>query len=67
MVYNPSIENKLRRIKMTEKEFEELIELYAGINVNIALSNATDVKPTYTYDDLEKAHKQIMEVFRCLK
>ena len=52
---------------MTEKEFEELIELYAGINVNIALSNATDVKPTYTYDDLEKAHKQIMEVFRCLK
>ena len=52
---------------MTEKEFEELIELYAGINVNIALSNATDVKPTYTYDDLHKTKNKLMEVFRCLK
>ena len=51
---------------MTEEEFEELIEHYAGINVNIALSNFTDEKANYTYDDLEKTKKQILEAFRRL-
>ena len=51
---------------MKEEEFEELIDHYAGINVNIALSNFSDKKPNYTYDDLENVKKQILEVYRRL-
>ena len=51
---------------MTEEEFDELIEHYAGINVNIALSNFSDEKPNYTYDDLEETKKQLLEVYRRL-
>ena len=51
---------------MTEEEFDELIEHYAGINVNIALSSFSDKKSKYTYDDLENVKKQILEVYRRL-
>ena len=51
---------------MTEEEFDELIEHYAGINVNIALSSFSDKKSKYTYNDLEKTKKQLLEAFRRL-
>ena len=45
-------------------QIEELIEHYAGKNVNIALSNFNNETPIYNYEDLEKTRNKISNLLK---